>query len=463
MSIDSTGSAKLTSYSLITTPLLSTPSYTVVIEKEYYKLSRNNRKPIIGCLMMLKNEEARILESLSSCKDHVDCYIIYDTGSTDNTMKIIIDYCEENKKNLYMIQGDFVNFSVSRNVSLDYADTREVHFLLLLDCSDILQGGEKLRKFALEQMNTPPNAFLMCQHWFSGQYDKYFNTRFIRARKGWRYMGSVHEYMADTLEVKGAPVYKMSDDMILYQDRTKDNNKSGPRFQRDKVLLVADHKKDPTEPRVLFYLAQTCSCTNDQDESFYYYKLRTEVEGFQEEKFHAYLRCGEISERLMHTWPDSMAWYMKAVEHSVRAEPLIKIAMHYQFVKNWFLAYSFIAMACSISYPDHCILFVDKHAYDYTRWHILGIVAFYVGKFAEGKQACLKAIEKGLNSDLDKKNLEFYENKEKENLKPITKEQFMKSTVESLHKDNPTIPINKLEKLALGKWKNRKNDTPSPP
>lgn len=44
----------------------------------------------------------------------------------------------------------------------------------------------------------------------------------------------------------------------------------------------------------------------------------------------------------------------------------------------------------------------------------MGIVAYYCGKYTDGKNACLKAIEAGLNSELDKNNLEFYMKKEKE-------------------------------------------------
>ena len=36
--------------------------------------------------------------------------------------------------------------------------------------------------------------------------------------------------------------------------------KSGPRFKRDRELLLIDHAKDNRETRTLFYLAQTCAC-----------------------------------------------------------------------------------------------------------------------------------------------------------------------------------------------------------
>ena len=58
------------------------------------------------------------------------------------------------------------------------------------------------------------------------------------------------------------------------------------------------------------------------------------MEGFQEEKFHALLRCGDISEKLLHDWGDSMDWYMKAFQHSQRAEPIVKIAEHYKYMAD---------------------------------------------------------------------------------------------------------------------------------
>ncbi len=63
--------------------------YKIIIEKEYYPLEKNDNLPTIGLCMMVKNEQARIKVSLDSVKRFVKCFIIYDTGSTDNTIDII--------------------------------------------------------------------------------------------------------------------------------------------------------------------------------------------------------------------------------------------------------------------------------------------------------------------------------------------------------------------------------------
>jgi glycosyltransferase involved in cell wall biosynthesis len=386
--------------------------YNILIEKEYYSLDLQDPEPIIGCLMMVKNEEERIHVSLESVANCVKCYIIYDTGSTDKTTDIIQNHCEKNKINLYMINGDFVNFAESRNVSLDYADTKNIHYLVLLDSNDELRGGDKLVDFAKKEMNSTKNAYMLQQSWWTGLCeDKYFNVRFIKPRKYWRYRGPVHEWIEDTAEIKGPIVHRIEENIVLYQDRTKDLNKSLKRFERDKEILLIEHKKDPVETRTLFYLAQTCACLNHVEDAFYYYKLRSKYEGFQEEKFHSFVACGDLSQRLNKKWDKSLGYYMKAINHSQRAEPMIKIAKYYNEQKNWLLAFTFANLACELSYPTESILFIDSTVYKYTRWHTLGIVAYYCGKYIEGQHGCKMAIEAGVNITLDKSNLEFYEKK----------------------------------------------------
>jgi hypothetical protein len=338
-----------------------------------------------------------------------------------------------------------------------------------------LKEGKKLRKFAEEQKDTINTGYLMAQEWFSGKYDKYFNMRFVKAHSGWRYRGSVHEWLKNTSfenDEDSPPVIRIPDDIILYQDRTKDDDKSGKRFFRDKELLLKDYKANPIDERTLFYLAQTCACLQQNDDSFYYYKLRSKREAFQEEKFHSLLRCGELSQKLGHEWEDVLPWFMKAIEHSeYRVEPYIHIATYYKTQKKYKIAYMFINTACQFQYPDHLILFVDKMAYTYTRWHLLGIIAYYVEKYQEGYVGCKKAIEMGLNVDMDTKNLEFYEKKFKEikqtpqlsnNTNTIlsntlTKNVFVDKIIEELKQTNPKMTLKSIKKIANIKWKDRKN------
>ena len=75
-----------------------------------------SKKNHIALLMMLKNEEKRLHVSLESVVGVVDSLIIYDTGSTDRTISILKEFSEKNSIPLRLKEGEFVNFSESRNV-----------------------------------------------------------------------------------------------------------------------------------------------------------------------------------------------------------------------------------------------------------------------------------------------------------------------------------------------------------
>jgi len=428
------------------------------IKREYKPIPPD--KPTIGLVMMVKNEEKRILVSLESVIGYVDAIIIYDTGSIDRTVEIIEEFCEKHKINLYLKRGEFVNFYISRNVCLDLADTTGVHYLLLLDCNDELRGGNILLENANFYFGKNHTGFLVCQQWWFGQLDKYYNVRFVKANSGWRYRGSVHEWMKDTSSSNDDPKYpviRLTDSIVLYQDRTKDDNKSGKRFSRDKVLLLKDHEENPKDARTVFYLAQTCDCLNEYDDALYYSKLRIELGGFPEECFHSFMRCGNTAYKLKHDWSDVMKWYVQAYERFNRAEPLVKIADYYRHIASnsnnmWRLAYMYIREACELEYPDSLILFVDKSVYDYYRWHLMGIIAYYVGKYEEGKAACLRAIQQNVNKELDEKNLQFYLKDDKEKQK-VTKEQYLSSKLHELRQKFPNIPQGQLTQRATAMWK----------
>lgn len=418
----------------------------------------------IALLIMVKNEKKRLHITLESVIGHVDSIVAFDTGSTDNTIQILKDFSEKNNIPLHLKEGDFVDFSTSRNVSLDYADSfPEIDYLLLMDTNDELRGGKNLRKYAIEQKtNTKSTAYLMCQEWYSGQYDKYFNTRFIKAHEGWRYRGVVHEYMKNTKLKEGEEpiVPRVPDNIVLFQDRTQDDNKSKQRFERDKVLLLEEHKRDPSDSRTVFYLAQTYGCVGDLEDSLYYYKLRTTMEkGFWEERFHAYFRCGVTSMKLKHDWHDSFVWFMKSYEFKARVEPLIQIANYYKETKKWGLAYTFLNLAVNLQYPTECILFVDKKAYDYKRWHLMGIVAYYASCYDEGRKACQRAIQSGVNVELDTKNLQFYLDKQKEitekKISTLTKKEFIQMKIDELKKAKPNLNDKQRTKNANLLWKLR--------
>ncbi len=361
--------------------------------------------------MMVKNESKRILDSLGSVLGVVKSVCIYDTGSEDNTIELIRGFCSKNSLPLYLKEGVFEDFSTSRNTALDIAEEHhEIDYILMLDGNDELKGGEFILKaISVAQKSTiSAKGFMVCQEWLNpnGTITKYYNIRLIKRGCNWRYKGSVHEYIT----CDDSNMVRLPDTIRLFQDRKYDVDKSSTRYTKDKELLLKDYNKDPEDARTLFYLAQTYGCLGENEEASIYYLKRTKVGGFVEEVFQSYLRLGELGTCLNKDWGYVIQQYLSAYNVLERAEPLVKIASYYNNQKEFFTSYMFCKKACELQYPEDAILFVDRKVYDYDRWHLLGIVSYYAGKYNEGYEGCRKAI-KSMNLDIDKNNIKFYEEK----------------------------------------------------
>lgn len=410
-------------------------------------VKNQNTNVSLALVMMIKNESKRITVTLDSVKDVTDCFVILDTGSEDDTVNIVKNYCTQNNKILHLIENVFpspFHFSNARNAVLDFADDK-ADYLLLLDCNDELRGDNEMRRF-IDNYKGVSSAFHICQEWWNGiSLDKYFNIRLLKSKNEWRYKGAIHEYIIcpkaeEQLEkTKGNKKEEQLKDkkeeqlvsriigFSLYQDRTKDDDKSSKRFDRDDEILKAEYKKyiDTTSliendsngyNRNLFYYGQTCMCLGKNETAYNLYRERSSQEnGFVEEKYHSYFRCGEISKLLNHHWEESMIWYIKSYEYSSlifdfpRAEPLSRLAEYYNKNKCWELSFMYLLRCCDLLYPDNAILFVDRRVYDYKRWHLMSIAAYEIKQYKIGRIACIKAIESE-NNDIDKNKLLEYDN-----------------------------------------------------
>ena len=365
-----------------------------------------NNEVNISLVMMVKNESKRIHVSLQSVIGFVNRIIIYDTGSTDNTIDIIKDFSVENKISLYIKFGTFIDFSTSRNVLLDFTDSiLNTEFLLLMDANDELVNGENLINFC-KNYTGKDTAFFIKQKWKVSHFIEYFNIRFIKAHCKWRYIGKVHEYIY-------SPDYDVNmnvPEIILFQDRTMDDDKSSKRFNTDEILLIEEYNENKTS-RTVFYLAQTKECLHKFDEAIIYYKERYNIKGssFDEERYQSAYKIGMLLKQIKKPFEEYSGYFLSAISISPnRIEPLIRLVEYYTSIQSWEFAYFFIEKACNMSIPN-VLLFLDIECYNYYRWHLMGIIAYYVNKYKEGLFACNIAI-KQRNNSIDKHNLKFYEN-----------------------------------------------------
>lgn len=358
----------------------------------------------LAAALMVKNEEKRICITLESVKHIIDGIILYDTGSNDNTIDVVKEFAKNNNLGLNLLRGEFEDFATSRNKMLEFADYCSYDYILLLDSNDEYkcQSSVNIKELLADKTK---DCLYVNQQWYIGHGNvvSYYNIRIIKPHKGFRYIGSVHEY----IQVPDNAMIDRLQDVILYQDRIKDNDgKSETRWRRDLHALKKDLALNPNNTRTQFYLAQTYDCLNNKDKAMTLYKQRSKTkDGFFEERFQAMMRCGDME----YEEDEQVKWYLKSFQIIERAEPLVKIARIYRKRNSFTLAYTFSKLACDLKFPSQCLLWVNRKCYDHDRWQELGIVAYYLEAYDVGKNACEKAIESGYDLELNHKNLVFYE------------------------------------------------------
>lgn len=405
----------------------------------------------LGCVIMAKNEEENILRSLKSITpatsvdgDGCEILFFYDTGSTDKTISIVEDWCKKNNIKLFLKKGEFVDFSVSRNVSLDFArDTNAADWFILLDSNDELHGAKKLKEHLRnisDKDGFTNDALYIRQRWKVGEnnFMKFKNHRCIRSDTTMRYTGVVHECLVESrpdLGKRRAEVFIPEDEVEVYQDRLLDTTQSSDRrWVRDEKLLTASYKKQK-DPRTIFYLAQTCKCLKKYEASRLYYKERLKYQGFFEERYVSAYEVGVISLQLAsqpfmydsklkssceqqridyenrkeENWNMAQAYLLKASQLLARSEPLIALGKYHLERKEFEPAYMYLLSASRVPNPVQTLLWYDENVYTYEIYHLLGRVCFYVQDYQRGYDACLKAIEV-MNQEIDRSNLEFYKN-----------------------------------------------------
>jgi tetratricopeptide (TPR) repeat protein len=248
-------SATLVEKKNINEPMIS------VNDPEFNNSEVNN---ILGALIMVKNEETSIQVTIDSVKQYIKHIIVYDTGSTDKTIKIIKNICKQNGQILHLKEGVFEGFPQSRNISLDFAETVPVKFLLLMDAGDEFRSDDSPFEFLDFIRRCPKDIGSVRKQWlFNNKMQDHSDIRFIRNHSGRRYDldHPVHETLTDIDSCAD-----LSYSFYLFQNRELYGGSSQKRYNRDIELLI---KSKPTK-RNLHSLSMTYFILNDYENSYKY-------------------------------------------------------------------------------------------------------------------------------------------------------------------------------------------------
>ncbi len=188
----------------------------------------------ISLCMIVKNEEDTLERCLESIKDTVDEIIIVDTGSSDKTKEIALNYTDK----VYDFEwcGDF---SKARNYAFSKAT---MDYCMWLDADDIVtrENAEKIKK--LKEKNSGADIYMI--KYATGFDDNnnttfwYYRERILKKCESLIWEGKVHEaivpfgiveYLDITIEHRKIHVKDSDRNLRIYENMEKNGEKFNPR------------------------------------------------------------------------------------------------------------------------------------------------------------------------------------------------------------------------------------------
>lgn len=243
-------------------------------------LLKMNMKNKITLVMIVKNEEKALPRLLQSLKPHIDAAVIHDTGSTDNTIKVIQE--ELKGVDTTIRQVEWKSFGENRTSAIKDAGNDGYLILADADFEYFIEAGA-LANLTKDGYFVPIVEASMV----------YSLMTLVKAGLDWQYVGRTHEY----LNHAGRSSEPLSKDKI-YIKHHHDGGSRSDKFTRDLQLLQEDYAEDPNNVRTVFYLAQTYECLGNHKEAVNWYLKRAEMGGWVEEVYIAKMRAGKLSDNI---------------------------------------------------------------------------------------------------------------------------------------------------------------------
>ncbi len=205
-----------------------------------------NKINLSACLIA-KNEENNILTAIRSLKKVCNQIIVIDTGSNDNTPKLVSQSgCE-----LYFFKWKN-DFAEARNFSLKFAKN---DWIIILDADEELEADSLLKNLHLfENPNIGAIRTIIKNHIKDQNILKEHKyPRIFRNLDGIKFIGKIHEQISDSIIEKGLEI--IDSDIIIHHYGYATNNLD--KINRNLQLLKEEINKDSQDNWKKFHLAET--------------------------------------------------------------------------------------------------------------------------------------------------------------------------------------------------------------
>jgi tetratricopeptide (TPR) repeat protein len=329
-----------------------------IIEKHIS--SEEKKQPTLCLNMIVKNESHIIISTLTNICNKIsfDYWVICDTGSTDNTKELIINFFKLKNINGELYENKWIDFGYNRTIALENAYNK-TDYLFIFDADDTLEGN-----FVFPNNIFDYDSYLL-------NYDKfhsYTRKQLINNRKKWKYIGILHEYIV-CLEKDNS--FIINGDYYIISGKNGNRNNDVNKYQKDAILLEdayyeAIKKKDIIYERYSFYCANSYKDANDMDNAIKWYKNTLLLNNWNQEKYISCLNLYYLYDSKKNI-ENAIFYAIKTYEYDKnRIEGLYNLIKYYYNQNQYDIAfyfYTFIQNYYENDYINDTFdnkLFVDK-------------------------------------------------------------------------------------------------------
>ena len=330
--------------------------------------------------MIVKNESHIIEKTLKMLTETLDFsyWVISDTGSTDNTKKIIKSFFKNLNIPGELVEHEWRDFGYNRTKALE-SGYNKTDYLFIFDADDWIYG-----KLVLPELN-------------ADMYNLKFGNKFIYKRPllvnnrlKWKFIGVLHEYISCN-ELKTQQDIK--GEYYIDSGKTGARSQDPQKYIKDALVLENAHKDETDQGlkcRYAFYCAQSYMDANMPEKSIEWYKKVVEGNNWNQEKYYSCLMMANMYFKIDKN-EEAILYLSKGDEFDMQRMEHVHRMMDYYYKKNIHLFVNLIYEKYK-NYKDKPInysekLFLSMDDYNYKIEYLNSISAYYTKNFQSGYQS----------------------------------------------------------------------------
>jgi glycosyltransferase involved in cell wall biosynthesis len=345
----------------------------------------------IGLCIIVRNEAHVIRRCLDSVRPLIDDALIVDTGSEDGTQATIRAFLSEAGMPGEVLEAPWRDFGWNRSVALErLREKPDIDYALMIDADEVLVFKPGFD--AAEFKRGLDRDLYDVETRLTGSV--YLRPQLFRNAPGFSFKGALHEYLECPEGASRGVVSGFYNRPIQDGARSLDKRKYLNDAAKLEAAIAAE--SDPfLLTRYRLYLAQSYRDGGERTKALENYLKRAENGGWDEEIYVSLWQAARMKEELGHPDEEIVAGYLKAYEaRPTRAEALHDLMRYCRKMERHALGYLVGKLAVTIAAPASG-LFIEPWVYEYGVWDEFAVAAYWMGRYGDSLDACLKILRDG--------------------------------------------------------------------